>query len=372
LALSSALLLTSLPALADEGAPGVPSKRTGWREDAEAHCNVVKGTADAERALLMAPQIFGSVGMVNSGELSTGAATMPPTLRLTVGASYSGAGLHRSFLLEDRANAECARQRVVAQLRAFLASAEDGLVAHALSAKLAVIRASLPRAEAILDATRLAFANARATAGELNATELRVNALKSEAEQARQGIESAALDAPPPSTSLPDLLHAHAAAEEKVERCNAALRLSYGWDVSVRGGYDRIFGTRSSFPLFGMITVTVNPGMIFQGGPNARAVAGRRAFASAEVKGDEDRAQKLVQKLRATRSGERARLSEAAVLLADLKERMASAEAIGGEKAKSYVDHLWFEVVELEAETAYLRAHERDLGAALGESAEGG
>ena len=232
-----------------------------------------------------------------------------------------------------------------------------------------MLEAALPRAQQILGSARAAAEQAQATVEELHATELRVDQLRVAAADARQQLE---LAAPPQRVDLPGLVRAYGAAEAAVAGEDAAIRRSFGWDVSIQGGYSRVFGAREDVPLFGMISVSFSPGLLFQRGPEARAVAGRRAAALREVNGLPDRVEQLRRRLGATRQAERLRLEEATVLLADLEARLASVQAVEGERARRYAEYLWFDLVRIKAEHEYLRVHLRELTALLGDGARAG
>src|SRR5688572_1030969 len=64
------------------------------------YCAFVRGVGEAESALLLAPDVFASVGVVNAGEAGGGTTDVPlgnPTPRLTAGLSYDAVGLYRGL-----------------------------------------------------------------------------------------------------------------------------------------------------------------------------------------------------------------------------------------------------------------------------------
>ena len=182
---------------------------------------------------------------------------------------------------------------------------------------------------------------------------------------ARAELDAAAGTVLPPTGPLERILRERDQAESAAQHREAAGRRAKAWDVSVRGGYDQIFGVSSHTPVFGMATLTVNVGALFQGGAERRAEEGRSAWVRGQVEGTDERASLSLQRLRALRSSERARLAEVETLDKELEERAHTMESMTGERAKAYSRTLWFDQVRVRAERAYLVAHVRELDAAL-------
>ena len=343
--------------------------RPSSADDAAAYCHYVTGIADSESALDLAPRLFGTLGVVSGADAPTGATALPPTTRLIGGVSYSVAGLYRGLNVGARAEAECDRYRLVSQLHAFVEGNKDGLSMAALEAKAAVVEGALPRAEQILLASQAALSQSRTTLEEVHATELRVDALRILASRTRLDMQSISGYPAAPAGPLSRITRAREEAEERVETYDARIRESHGWDVTVRGGYDQIFGLRDYVPLFGAVTLEVNIGWLLQHGPNRRAIEGRRLWARRQVEGVTDRAEQLARRLRGMQGSEQARLRETSTLLADLEARQKTIEALGGEKARAYGEYLWFDLVKIKAEHEYLRVHVNDLATILGDPA---
>jgi hypothetical protein len=349
------LCAAAAPAWADED-PGV-----------RAYCDYVEGGADAESDVLIAPDAFVTFGEVSGADASPGGSALAPTERLIAGLRYSFSGLYRGLALRSRARAECKRYRSIVAVRRYLEAEKDDRSAAALSAKAAVLEAALPKAEAILNDSHAALAANRTTAREVEATELRVNALRAAAAQTRIDLDSVATTPPPANGGLEKALAARDAAEAEVERQESRVRSSQGWDLVVRGGYDRIWGQRDETPLFAMVTLSVNVGWLFQGAANDRAVEGRRAW-SRHDPGDPSRmAMEHMARMQATLRQERIRLAQSAALLSDLEARSRQVAEVGGEKAKDFADYMFFDLVNVKAEHEYLRAHVDELAKILGE-----
>jgi hypothetical protein len=159
----------------------------------------------------------------------------------------------------------------------------------------------------------------------------------------------------------------HGDAEAEVERREARVRASRAWDVSVRGGYDQIFGTSASYtPIFALVTVTANLGGLLQPAAEARAVPGRAEWARRQVEGADDRVDQAIARLRALREADRRRLDDTQLLLADLEERRSTLLSVPGERVAEIAQSLWFDLVRVRAEHAYVAAHLADLDRILG------
>lgn len=366
LVLSLSSLSWSALAAPGAGAPLPADREPGWQEGAEAYCRMVTGIADSESALLLSPRLFGMAGVFPTGGWTTEAGSqLGPYPRVTVGVSYSAAGVQRGLLLRGRARARCVHRRLEDQLDALVEANEAQVSRRALGARLRVIEAALPRAQEILQRTRAELAQARATLEELDAAELRVDRLRVEVEAARKGM-ALAVSAPAPGRPIAELLDALAASEAALERYDADLRRSNGWDVEVQGGYDQVIGATARVPVFGAVRTSLSLGMLFSSGADARTMEARRSLSRADSNGLRGRVRRLLRALRVAQRSEQIRLGETSALLADLEARLVSAEAVGGEKARRYAEYLWFEVVRVRAEHEYLSAHLKELSVVLG------
>jgi hypothetical protein len=339
-------------------------------EDGAAYCAFVGGVARSESALQLSPQIFLDYGWVNGNDAAansstSGPSTLPASQRLTIGLRYSVVGLYQGLTVRQRAHAECDRYRAQSSLARFLVENREQVSPASLQAKLAHLRAQLPRAREIVRATRAALERSRATVEELHASELQLaelETLTAETESLRAGL--------PGRTALPspgDLITKYQLATEEVERIDAHLRRSRAFDVSLRGGYDQIFGIRDNLPLFAVVSLTVNPAVFYQPFADAEARRGRVRWARVETEGPAQKVELLAERLRATFHGEKRRLEESKVLLADLEGRLKTIEAIESEKLRRVHDAMWFDWVRLKADHEFLRVHVAELSATLGE-----
>jgi hypothetical protein len=347
-----------------------PAHETGAPvDDAAGYCEMVKGVAAARSSLMVSPDLFVNFGVVNGNDVyGAGVDRLPAALRLTAGVRYSAMRLYEGVYTLRQAEAECDRYRALSALHAFLEAHHDGQSVAALRARLLVLERALPHADEILAALRERLAISRATVDEMNATQLRVDGLRAERAQALAELESVAGRALPPGGAIADLLRARDRAEVEASQVEARLRGAEAWDVALRIGYDQVFGVRDSVPVFGVLSLSWDPGQLFQSAAERRACAGRLRWVHAQVEGVNDRVGQAVNRLRSLERAERLRLRDTRVLLADLTARFEAVSELVGEKVGRYRDYLWFDLVRAQAEDAYLRVHVRDLEAALGET----
>lgn len=335
--------------------------------DAASYCRYVEGVADSLADLEQGPVVFGTGGIVSGADVSPGGSILGPTTRVIAGASYSLSGLYRGAALRNGAEAECHRYALVSGLHAFLENNKEGITRGSLVAKLAVLDEAIPRAEQTLAATRAAMATSRATVEQVEAMQVRVDSLRAEAAETRAGLQALARMPAPPERSIASVLADRDEAEAEAEKYDARVRMSHAWDVSVRGGYDRIFGSPVSYtPVFALATVTLNIGGLFQPAAENRATEGRVGWARAEVEGADDRVEQALVRLRSLLDVERKRLEETRVLLADLEVRYKELQSVAGEKVAEYAQVVWFDLVKTRADHAYFEAHVADLDRLLG------
>jgi len=344
-------------------------------DGSEGYCAWLEGVAEAESSLLMGPQLFASGGVVNSltGE---GTETIALRPRLSFGVQYDFVRLYQGYTLRDRAAAECRAFRASQRLAARLDGRDGEALTEALAARAAVLARALPKAEAILSRLRVELAEARGTLSELQATELKVDGLRALALQTAR--EQAALAAQVTRSGrdgggegLSTLLEERRTADLEAQRLSARMREASAYSLSVRTGYDRVFGLERSAPFVGMVNLSYNLGGLFQPSAHARAESGRRRWAEREVRDAEGKGEQLHAELRAVQEVERARLAQTAALLAELDGRLRDLEGLSAEPARRLAELLWFEQVKLQAEHAWLAAHTSAIARLLGEDQEG-
>lgn len=363
IAVSLPLVLAPAQAFAQDGAPPAPPARI--EADADAFCTWARAAASSEAAPLVSPAAFVSGGVVGGPDAGLGASALPPTGRITAGASYSFSGLFRGIAVGGRADAECALYRSEAIIRAFVQAYRDGESKAALSAALAVYQAAEPRAAELFERTQAATAAGRATAVELTEAELRLDDLRTRSARTKRQLDALGKRVIPSPKEFAAALAAQPAREADVEQKLAKIRRTTAWDLSVRGGYDRFFGVRDHVPLFVTGTLTVNVGLLFQPSADDEAIASRRAWASRQIEGPIDRASQATTKLAAARTEARTRFEQTSALTASLEQRHKTLEAVGTDGARVAAGAVWFALVHARAERAFYGALIAELDQAL-------
>lgn len=348
--------------------PRAGSETAAPREEVPGYCQYVRGVADAESAVLLAPELFATTGAVNAGEATGGSAPLgAPKLRLTAGVGYDLVGLYRGLAFRRRAEADCRRHRALAALQAAVQTGASGIGAEpALQARASVLESAIPQGEQLLGRLREDVREGRATVEELNALQLRLDGLRALASDTAREREKLAGRVPLAGEPLSALLQELRAAEDSLEEISAGLRGATAWDVRLRGGYDEVFGVQQDVPLFGTLTVSYNLGGLWQSGANARAREGRRLASREEVEGIDRRVDLLLRELRSARAAEQARLREVTVLVTDLEGQLRGIESLQTSQVRRYRDYLMLELARLRAEQAYLTAHVAGLDTFLG------
>jgi hypothetical protein len=362
LAMGAALVVVS-PAAAEEHEARSASPRV--EADASSYCAWVRAAAASEAAPLVAPSLFVSGGVVGGAEGGDGANGLPPTPRITAGASYSVSNLVRGVAVGDRADADCALYRREAVLRSFVQAYRDGESKSALAASLAVYQAAEPKALEMFERIQSSAASGRATAVDVTEAELRLDDLRSRAAGTRRQLGALQKRAVPPPREVAAALAARPAREADVERELARIRRSRAWDLGIRGGYDRFFGVRDHVPLFATATLTVNLGLLFQPGADRRAIASREAWSKSQIEGPADRAVQVTASLSALRAEARTRLDATTALSAGLEQRHKALESVATDGARVAASIVWFALVHAKAEQAFFGALLAELEAAL-------
>ncbi|ADO71795.1 hypothetical protein [Stigmatella aurantiaca] len=338
-----------------EGGPSVPA----W-------CDYTRSVAAAEAAVLLAPEVFGSVGVVNAGDAEGDAPLGSQTLRLTAGLGYNVVNAYRGVTLRRRAEAECRRYKALTALQSAFQAGPGMGTGPALAARLSVLEAAIPEGTRLLEALRTDLQEGRATVEEFNGLQLRLEQLRALAYETARAQERLALLPRPSSQPLPALLQELHAADDELERLAGTLRRTAAWDIRLRGGYDELIDVRQDLPLFGVLTVSYNLGGWAQSKANARARGTRQQASTEDVDGFPQRVERMLQELRTTRGLEETRLREVSVLVGDLEGQLREVQALETVKVRRFRDYLVLEVARLRAEQAWLQAHLESLQALLG------
>ena len=329
--------LASTPALADDG-----------------YCDYVEGTAAAESATLFAPEVFAQLGYIelNSVSMSGSPDVESDGTRFVGGVRWRLSGIMEGSATKARASADCAKHRAFDQVRG------DTLRAG-LEARGKVFDAAIPEAEKILAATNADFEARRATAQEAMATRLRVEELR------RAAMENTAqLRALPVASggSIAGAVAAYHAADSDMEDAQARIRRWNAIDLSLRAGVDQYLSidTGDRSPFFGVISLGVNLGVLFQGSGNSRAASGRkRLLASGRDSLSQEGTVALAQ-------AAAKRAADTATLEADLKRQIDALDRVGGDDSRRYRLIVWFDWIKAGAEHAYHEALSNALNQVVG------
>lgn len=344
-ALFTLVLAASRIALAD----GDPPPTT------DGYCDYVQGVASARSALLFAPTVFGQFGLIEQAAGAANPDVQSGGLRLITGVRVSLDGIYKGLTTRDQARADCRRHKALEAVRGETAY-------QALDARARVLDEALAETDKILATTKDDLDARRTTAQEATATRLRVEELRQLATQTHRDLSLL----PPPTSELGGAIKTFQRADDEVEQYEGKLRRADAFDVSVRVGLDSFLDRSDAnpSPYFAVIAVGVNLGVLFQGGANERAAAGRRRL----VRSGRDplAADATAERLRATVETEAKREAETAALEADLQRQLDALGKLGGEESKRYRQTVWFEWIKIRAEHAYLTAHLRALREVLG------
>lgn len=373
---SEALLLLAalLGAGGANAAPPASDPPAPPRSAARAFCEYVTAVAASEGALLRAPWLFSSFGTLRgAGALDTEAVAAVDrerelTLRFQAGLGFSPTRFHRAGLLSEQAQAECERRHAAEDIRA-LGAIPGGVTRAALEAKISVLREALPEAERLARRSLDELDASRTTVQEHHALELRVDEL-------RQRLAGATLEL----ASLPEAEEPARAVRDPFERLRrwsaeeqaaaSRLRRAEALSLTLRGGYDELLGVPQQLPVFGSISLEVNPGWLWQRGHDARAEQAHADALEVDVQGRRESLAALGRRLLAELGVVRQRLREVRSSLSDLERRRERLEAAGSSAAREYAEYIWFDVVRLRAEEAQLAEQVITLGSLTGSGEE--
>lgn len=334
--------------------PGVPE-----------YCEHVLGSASSLVAQQIYPRLYLSGGLLTGADRVNDAGLLGSSTgvlwRLQAGVTYSLADLNEGLAIRDRAHAECEVYRQQSDLFAFLARYDESESIAGLRAKIEILQEALPTAARMLRDLRGLLLHQQATIEEVNATSLRVDSLRSELGSSRTRVAVAARKHPVPREPVANLMRSYRRAVEHAAESESRVRTSRRYDLALRAGYDRLFGVRDGIPLSASLTLTYSLGSIAQPTAEARAERGRSGWAAAGVEGIHDRVAILLSKLQAMLEVQSQREAEAVVLLSDLEARYRSVAKVPGDSARAYRDYLWFDLIRLRAEKAYLHAQTEEL-----------
>jgi hypothetical protein len=318
-------LLTAVVALGTHDALAQSAGVAGDEDTGE--CKVDKGTAQADGALLWAPQLYAQAGAREPNVAN--APAFGDRIRYDLGGRISLAGIYQSSLLGKRADAAC-NWRNARQL------GNSAVQRVGLQAKLGILQQHVAKASGIQDNLLKQVAAKLAKASDVTGFAVRLEQLRSAVAETERAL--AAL----PMTAAVKIDAVNAAKD--LSEVDARLRRARAWDVSLQAGI-------SSFDTGGTATVatvsaTLSLGVLFAG--NDKISSGRMEVA-VRAKGD----------LSTMIEQDTKRDQELSSVLALIDDEVSGIEKLGnlmGEEWRRKQQSLWFDRALLSAESAALKA----------------
>jgi hypothetical protein len=363
-------------------APATRAERHEPTTFASGYCAMLKNEVASETSLHMSPTLFVSAGIVNF-EQGPAALSLVPTRRVIAGIKFGPLHLVRAILHRRVAAAECDRMEAANALDAFVRRYRTGASRQGLEAKLAVLRDSRGEAEQIVKRTQLAVERGLASVDELTAVTVRLDILRSLTDDVAVDLE-----AEPPAVQLPtvhDMLEALEHAEERVFDRESGLRIASAFDIEIHAGYDKFFrphhGAEAAvapggemmpaaepheLPLFGFVSVKLNPGVLAMPSYESRARHGHHAYIKEQELGTYQRATQALARLKAQAARAQRREGELRALLADLERRHHDAGVFANDRIRRYRDQLWFDMLRVRADLAYVCSQRLELARLVG------
>ena len=319
----------------------------------DAYCEHEEAVASSESAILMGPELFGTLGYIEAADTATTVATTNDA-RLIAGVRVKIGGIYQGMVTRDHARQACRRHQAIDQV--------VGASQHkALEAREKVLEDALPEAQKYLRDAASDLDARRANAQDVTATRLRVEELRQLAEDTHRAIEAL----PPVQGPLAGALATYYDADAEMERDEGKLRAAQGWDLSVRLGVNEFLSRDTPQPLFAAVSATFNVGWFFEGSSNARASSSRAQLVhEAHV---DDAVGATVVQLKEVLAAEEKREQETAALVADLERQLKELRDLGGDTTRRYRETVWFEWVKANADHEYLATHVASLKEVLGE-----
>lgn len=335
-------LLRSLP-LSALAAFTIAAAFTSPARADDGYCDFVEGVASAESALALSPEVFAQFGKIEQASSSVVPTADPSSLRFIGGLRYRLTGVYEGLTIRARAKADCRRHRAFEAVRGVT-------LYRALEARAKVLEGALPEAEKLLAQSTADFEARRATAQETTATRVRVEELRRTAMETRRAMR----ELPAPDDADPTgALGAFHRADADVERHDARLRRARAIDLSVRVGLDQYLdgAVTDNSPVFAVVSLGVNIGLLFQGSGNSRAAAGRARLVRTGRDPISSEANDALVEATARRA------QDTAALEADLARQLETLTRVGGEDSKRFRQVVWFDLIKARAERAYHDAH---------------
>jgi hypothetical protein len=333
------------------------------------YCKFATGVATSQADLLKSPVIFASIGSASAEILPSAlssATSVANRTRFFTGGSYSIGNLQRARAVKQAARADCEQYEVTSGLENFLQENWEAQTSDALGARAQVLQEALIQSKDILGRTQKLMEAHVATSQEYHAMQLRNDELLQILEQTDSDLGRAAKSESLAMLPLQEMLKKQQDLLTKQEIEQGKFREAGTWDISGTAGAQRIINAGQSSPYFASVTVSFNPGRLWQNGAERRATEGFHRWIQEDPTGPSVRTYMLLDHFRAIQAAEGKRLRETEILMSDLEQKLESIRAIGNDKVQSYEDYVWFDYIKIKAEHAYLVAHLKDLATVAG------
>lgn len=301
---------------------------------ADDHCDHARAVAAAEADLLAAPELFVTAGYTQQPAILWGEVATTAQPRVVAGVQLGVMRIAAASATRGRATAECRRHDAEERIA-------RGPIARALAARISVLDGALVEGDAMVAKLAAEVDQQLATRPELIAARLRLDELRALAGEARRELGMLPLSDAPLAGALAD----QRAAVAELEHREGRLRTLSAFDVDVRAGIDRSLDHPNDTPYFATVSVTINTGLVFQHGANARAASARARLG---------RTGEAALAAQATTDTQRA--AELAALVAQLEEDSAALARISGDEARRLRRSMWFDLVQRKADRAFLLA----------------
>ncbi len=301
---------------------------------ADDYCDHARAVAAAEADLLVAPELFVTAGYTQQPAILFGEVATTAKPRVLAGVQLGVLRIAAASATRGRADAECHRHAAAERIT-------RGPTGRALAAQLGVLDGAVAEGEAMVAKLATEVEQQVTTRPELIAARLRLDELRALTAEAHRQLAMLPGSAAPLAGALAE----QRVAIAELEHHEGRARTLSAFEVSVRAGIDRSLDQPNETPYFATVAVTVNTGILFQHGANARAASARQRLA---------RAGEAALAAQATTDTQRA--AQLAELIAQLEDDSAALARLSGEEARRLRRSLWFDLVQRKGERAFLVA----------------
>lgn len=328
------------------------------------YCEHVSNAAASESALLWSPRLFSRFGTIRGTADAGTADALERELRLNLqaGVDVRPMLMHAGALVEARARAECRRYAAELSFQHLLSDlALDPR--PALTAKVTALRAALPRAEELQEQSEQALSASQITLQEHTLTRARVDALRQATIEAEFELASVS---PRTNAGVPARLASRVfedlrLSEARRQEVEGQLRRVEGFGVSIRGGYDEVFGVPQSLPIFGAVTVDFVPGGLWQPAREREGVQARQRWVEHRIQEAQERLRSASERVKQQLEVSERQIAQLELRVTELEARSTELARVGTPAAEEFRRDIWFELVKRQADLASARARVETL-----------